>query len=141
MEGQIKHFVAYHNTEKMGRPLQEGDPLRVLTNKPVTGLVGNIVWFITGEGGRNKNYALGSVFQVTEAGKTEEPHFKNYAAGRGLLCHPPVPLNDEPWFPAFLRRMSNFSLGLREVTEDDIAPLAALANAVGYISKKSNGRK
>jgi hypothetical protein len=62
----MKHFVAYHNTEKMGRPLHKGEPLRLLTNKPVQPLLHHTVWFITGEGSGSRHYALGSVFRVTE---------------------------------------------------------------------------
>jgi hypothetical protein len=39
----MRHFIAYHNSEKMGRPLQEGEPLRLLTNKPVNHLLQNTV--------------------------------------------------------------------------------------------------
>ena len=46
----MRHFIAYHNTEKMGRPLHSGEPLRLLTNKHVNHLHNNVVWFVTGEG-------------------------------------------------------------------------------------------
>ena len=32
-ENQMRHFVAYHKTQRMGRPLSDGDPLSLQTNK------------------------------------------------------------------------------------------------------------
>jgi hypothetical protein len=62
----MRHFIAYHNTEKMGRPLHDSEPLRLLTNKPVNHLLQNIVWFVTG-GGRfgNMRWAVCSGSPVT----------------------------------------------------------------------------
>ena len=56
----MTHFVAYHNTEKMGHPLHEGEPLGLLTNKPVRHLIHNVVWFVTGEGTGTRRYLLGA---------------------------------------------------------------------------------
>ena len=41
----MRHFIAYHNTEKMGHPLQDHEPLRLLTNKAVSHLLQNTVAF------------------------------------------------------------------------------------------------
>ena len=68
----MRHFIAYHNTEKMGRSLHDGEPLRLLTNKHVNHLLQNMVWFVTGEGAGARQYSLGSVFNVAEVGDAAE---------------------------------------------------------------------
>jgi hypothetical protein len=128
----MRHFIAYHNTEKMGRPLHDGEPLRLLTSKSVDRLVGNIVWFITGEGADERRYALGSVFKVSEVGDAAEQGFKHFASGPGHVFRPPIVLNDEGWFPALIQKMGNFGLGVQEVTDDRvIAALKSHATAAG----------
>jgi hypothetical protein len=66
----MQHFIAYHNTEKMGRPLHDDGPLRLLTNKSVNQLLQNTVWFVTGEGTRRR-YSLGGALRVTEVGEAD----------------------------------------------------------------------
>src|SRR6266540_6855844 len=83
-EGEsMRHFIASPNTEKMGRSLHDGEPLRLLTNKHVNHLLQNMVWFITGEGAGARQYSLGSVFSVAEIGDAAEDGFKRFAAGPG----------------------------------------------------------
>jgi hypothetical protein len=111
----MKHFVAYHNTEKMGRPLHEGEPLRLLTNKPVRPLLHHTVWFITGEGSGSRQYALGSVFRVTEVKDANEDGFTHSASGlpeHGHVFQPPIPIKEMEWFPEVLRVTGNFGLGV-----------------------------
>jgi hypothetical protein len=128
----MKHFIAYHNTEKMGRPLHEGEPLRLLTGKSVDRLIGHTVWFITGESSGERQYALGSVFRVNEVGDAAEEGFKHFATGPGHVFRPPIPLNDEQWFPDLLRSMGNFGLGLQEVKEQRVIDaLKQFATAAG----------
>lgn len=57
----MRHFIAYHNTEKMGRSLHDDEPLWLLTNKHGNNLLQNTIWFITGEGAGTRQYSLGSV--------------------------------------------------------------------------------
>jgi hypothetical protein len=83
----------------MGRPLHEGEPLRLLTNKPVEHLRDNAVWFVVGEGTAPKRYSLGSVFVVDKVGEAREENFERYASGRGHVFQPPPELNDLEWFP------------------------------------------
>src|ERR1700721_4225907 len=114
----MRDFIAYHNTEKMGQPLSDGEPLRLLTSKPVDRLVGNAVWCITGQGIDERRYALRSMFNVNEVGDTADSGFKHFAAGSGHVFRPPVPLNDEIWFPELLRSMGNFGLEVLEVADE-----------------------
>lgn len=130
----MRHFIAYHNTEKMGRPLHDGEPLRLLTNKSVNHLLQNIVWFITGEGRGDRQYSLGSVFQVAEVGDADEDGFKRFASGPGHAFQPPIPIKDMGWFPEVLRATGHFGLGVQEVKDEEvITGFTQLAVQAGYM--------
>jgi hypothetical protein len=48
------------------------------------------------------------------------------------VFRPPVPLNDEEWFPELRKSVANFSLGVQEVTNPRIIEaLKRCAAAVG----------
>jgi len=132
MSDETRHFVAYHNTERMGRTLQEGNPFRVLTNKSVEPLQDNIVWLVVGEGKRERRFSLGSVFRVTETGDASHDGFKHFASGQGHAFNPPVPLNDLDWFQDFARSVGRFQFGVQALKEEShIAALQALASKAG----------
>jgi len=129
----MRHFIAYHNTERMGRSLNEGDPLTLVTNRSVQHLLQNAVWFVQGDGTAPKNYSLASVFVVNEVGETGEEDFKRFARGSGHVFDPLVPLNDLEWFPEFFKALAHFSLGVHEVKEDRfVGELMRLAEEAGY---------
>lgn len=129
----MRHFIAYHNTEKMGHSLHEGEPLRLLTNKPINNLLQNVVWFVAGEGAGARQYSLGSVFQVAEIGDAAEDGFKRFASGLGHVFHPPLPIKDMDWFPEILRATGHFGLGVQEIKDEAvIAGLTQLAAQAGY---------
>ena len=129
----MRHFIAYHNTEKMGRSLHDGEPLRLLTNKHVNHLLQNMVWFVTGEGAGARQYSLGSVFNVAEVGDAAEDGFKRFAAGAGHVFEPPIPIKELPWFQEVLRATGHFGLGVQEVKDEAvIAGLNELAAQNGY---------
>jgi hypothetical protein len=129
----MRHFIAYHNTEKMGRSLHQGEPLRLLTSKHVKHLLQNMVWFVTGEGSGARQYSLGSVFSVAEFGDAAEDGFKRFAAGPGHVFEPPIPIKEMPWFPEVLRATGHFGLGVQEVKDEAvIAGLIQLAAQHGY---------
>lgn len=132
--GSMRHFIAYHNTEKMGRPLHAGEPLRLLTNKSVNHLLQNAVWFVTGEGAGTRQYSLGSVFQVAEVGEADEDGFKRFATGPGYVFQPPIPIKDMEWFPEVLRATGHFGLGVQEIKDEAvITGLTQLASQAGYM--------
>ena len=129
----MHHYIAYHNARKMGRPLLDDEPLRLLTRKPVRPLLDNTVWLITGEGTSPRRYALGSVFLVTEVGDTAEDGFTHYASGPGHVFRPPVPVTDTPWFPEVIRATGHFGFGVQQVKHEAvIASLLQLASQAGY---------
>lgn len=128
----MRHFIAYHNVERMGRHLHEGDPLALLTNKPVQHLLHNAVWFIVGEGSASKQYSLGSFFIVNEIGETGDQEFKRYARGQGHVFQPPIPLNDREWFRELLTGMAHFSLGVQATKNQQVInELIQLASQAG----------
>jgi hypothetical protein len=129
----MRHFIAYHNTEKMGWPLQEGGPLRLLTNKPIDHLYQETVWFIAGEGTGERQYSLGSVFRASEVGTTDEDSFKRYATGPGHVFQPQIPIKNMSWFPEVMRVTGRFGLGVQEIKDENvIAGLRQLAAQAGY---------
>ena len=130
----MRHFIAYHNARKMGRPLLDDEPLRLLTRKAVRPLLDNTVWLITGEGAGPRRYALGSVFLVTEVGDTAEDGFSHFASGPGHVFRPAVPVTDEAWFPEVLRATGHFGFGVQQVKDEAvIGSLVQLAARAGYL--------
>ncbi len=129
----MHHFVAYHNRQRMGRNLRDGDPFSVLTNKPVQHLPGNTIWFVEGEISEqeHKQFLLSSWFLVDEIGESRDTDFRFFASGKGSLFEPAVPLNDQEWFPGFFKSLGHFGLGLRDVTDarfiDELYKLAEQA--------------
>jgi hypothetical protein len=128
MADEARHFVAYHNTEKMGRSLAAGNPFRVLTKKPVDRYHDGIVWVIVGEGRNPRRFSLGSVFRVTETGDAQDEGFKHFAAGQGQVFQPPIPLNNREWFHDFKRQLNSFQFGIQPLNEErHIAALKTIA--------------
>ncbi len=129
MSESEKHFVGYHNTEKMGGPIQPATSYRVVTGKPTKRLEGNLVWMIAGEGNKPRQYSLASLFRVTETGNTGEDSLKNYAEGHGVRFDPPIRLTDLPWFDELSKGMNRFQFGVQELKDDRlISELMAAAN-------------
>jgi hypothetical protein len=127
-----RHFVAYHNTEKMGRRFSDGNPLRILTNKPVDRFHDGIIWLIVGEGRNPRRFSLGSYFHVTDTGNAGEDGFKHFAGGVGQVFNPPIPLNDLEWFDDFKRSLNSFQFGIQPLNDDAlIAALRTIAARAG----------
>jgi len=116
----LRHFIAYHNVEKMGRTLLEGKPLQILTNKAVNHLVNHAVWVIVGEGKGSRTYSLGSVFNVTETGNAGEFGFKHAVSGPGYAFDPPVPIEDADWFPEVFKTTGHFGLGVTPIANEAV---------------------
>ena len=129
----MRHFIAYHNTEKMGRALPADGPMRLLTNKPTNHLFQETVWFVVGEGAGVRQYSLGSVFRVAETGDAAEDGFKRFASGPGHVFDPPVPIKEMAWFSEILRATGHFGLGVQEIKDEAvIAGLSQLAKQAGH---------
>ena len=125
----MKHFVSYHNADKMGYAYEDALPFSVGTTKSVDRLVGNRVWSISGEG-KPRTYRLRDTYIVDSIGESDQEQFVNFACGsNGIAFEPPVVLNRLPWFPAFLKSQSNFSLGLQQIKDEFVAHFEALTQS------------
>jgi hypothetical protein len=120
MKVPLDHMVAYHNIEKMGRLLVEGESCRVFTNKPVKDLIGKTVWTFTGAG-RPRKYSLASVFEIEKVGETGDSGLRNFVAGPGHCFQPPLTLNDLDWFGALLKKVGRFRFGLQALDDPELA--------------------
>lgn len=114
----MRHYVCYHNEERMGYSHQEADEFSVGTSKKVDKILGNKVWIIAGIG-RPREYYLCSWFVADNIEETDDDYFKYIVYGsehtqRGTL-DPVIKLNDLPWFKEFLKSQANFSFGLRVI--------------------------
>lgn len=137
MNEQLRHFVAYHNTKKMGRALHDDDPLRILTRKPVKVLVNNVVWIVVGESTPSLEFLLGSVFVVNDIGEAVGGEFTSFARGPGYVFDPPVPIREFEWFPSLFKAVGHFGLGVQEVKDNSVIDgLLELASAAGYTSQR-----
>ncbi len=121
----VKHFVSYHNAEKMGYSFEQAEPFSVGTAKSVERLRGERVWSISGEG-RPLRYHLRDTWVVDDVGESSQDEFSNYARGRGIEFTPPIPISDLPWFSAFLKSQSNFRLGLQHIKDEFVPHFDAL---------------
>jgi hypothetical protein len=130
----MRHFIAYHNTEKMGERLHEGDAFLIYTKKPVDHLIGETVWVVTGENLSDRLYSLGSVFRVSQTGPAKEAEFTRYASGAGPTISPPIPIaKTASWFLELKRLTGNFGFGLTEIKDETVIDgLRQLLNIAGY---------
>ena len=124
----MKHFVQYHNTEKMGHRCDTGtDTLHVLTNKVVGDVRGDTVWLIAGDG-KPRRYCLCEVFTVAEVGPSEDRRFTSEVTGtKGQQFRPPVPIGEEAWFSDFRISQQNFRLGFNEIASRFVPEFERLA--------------
>ena len=123
----MKHFVSYHNADKIGYAFEDAIPFSVGTTKSVDRLVGQHVWSISGDG-QPRTYSLRDTYIVDSVGPSAQSEFTSLRRGStGVAFNPPVVLNHLPWFRAFLKSQSNFSLGLQQIKEEFVVHLEALA--------------
>lgn len=123
-----KHFLSYHNAERMGHAFEEATPFSVAASKSVKGLVGERVWSVSGEG-RPRRYILRDTWVVKGVGGSEQDEFSNSAYGDGVIFDPPIALSGRSWFPAFLKSQSNFSLGLLPIKSEYVPHFELLLSA------------
>lgn len=113
----MRHFIAYHNREKMGEPSR---PSQAYTKKPLRDPKGSVVWIIEGLGRSPKRYNLVGWFTVREVIESQHPEFSTALRGNEPGFKEHIRLNEFEWFPDFRRRMGNFAFGLQSVVDNKI---------------------
>ncbi len=116
-----KHFVAYHNTDKMGE-LDHAAGLRRLSvryRKNLREVVGATVWLVSyTKDGAEREYGLAGKFQVDDAVKTPDDEFAIEASGIGRCYWPQVSIPE--WLPELRRITGNFAFGLCEIKNQNV---------------------
>lgn len=130
----MRHFIAYHSETRMGYSAEDSDPFGLYTSKNVSNPVGDVVWIIAGQGDSPKQYSLSSWFIVSKVTKADHPDFGFTFSGEKGGAFDPMPRLDQlEWFPAFRKRMANFSIGLTELRQPEIIEaLREVAAAAGH---------
>lgn len=109
-------YVVYHKAEVMGYRVIDVDKLAIYTNKLASGVVGNRVWLITGEG-KPRTYKLRAVFLASEVGDSDKAAFKTRVSGKAGHFFDPMPqLDKETWFNDLKASQGNFAFGLAPIT-------------------------
>ena len=113
----MKHYVVYHNPEKVGYTAGKVETFNIMTSKSTKCALDNRIWLITSEG-TPKNYYLVSTFIVDNVGYDLELSYRNTASGSdGKTFRPMIRIDDKPWFKEFMKSQANFSLGFNLIKE------------------------
>jgi len=128
----MRHYVAYHNPERMGYSADEVTELCIVTNKAVDNLIGNRIWLIQGEG-KPRKYTLRGTFIVASIGADTDDGFLHIVRGQeGELFKPHIPIGTLPWFERFKMSLGNFAFGLQRISDqavvDELKRVAGLRN-------------
>lgn len=118
----MSDFVAYHNTEKMGREFKPTRRFHFFSRKPEVFLrkaLGNRVWTITGsraDSGRML-YRLAGVFTASDI----RPELDGFSiSGDGTPFRPPIDVTAQSWFSELLREQNKFSFGFSRIRDENI---------------------
>lgn len=111
----MKHYLIYHNAEKMGYPLDSVNELTAFTNRELTSdIIGNKLWLITGEG-NPKEYFLKIYFIIGDIKSGKQKNFKTKLIGNnGKFFNPMIRIDNNSWFEEFRKQMANF-VGFAEI--------------------------
>lgn len=113
----MKHYVVYHNTDKLEYAMSTEPPFKIFTKKNVEKIIGDQIWVIAGETNLRdsiKEYKIICTFIVDSVDREDDA---NIAAGNNGIDLD-ISLNDLSWFPEFKKKMANFSLGLQLIDEN-----------------------
>ena len=126
----MRHFIAYHNSEKMTLPSTALTSPYVITKKSVSNLIGVTVWLIAGEGRSPKSYFLASRFVANKCEQNKSPgtDFPNKISGTGDLYGLSIPISGTKLLALIQEHSNNFRNGFHEVRDEEIIKmLTALA--------------
>lgn len=113
----MKHYVVYHNTDKLEYAMSTEPPFTIFTKKNVEKTIDNQIWVIAGETNPRsliKEYKIICTFIVDSIGREDDTNIAEGNNGIDL----DILLNDLSWFPEFKKKMANFSLGLQLIDEN-----------------------
>ena len=128
----MRHFLTYHNAQKMGYSCTKIPTPRARTGKPVRGLEGSTVWLVAGEGGSPKSYFLAAHFVVDkcESDKHLGTKLTNEVSGAGVLHGPRLRLDGSSLLEGLRRGSANFVSGFSEIRDPSvITALKALVSS------------
>jgi hypothetical protein len=136
-----KHFVGYHNSEKMAAEQDdtgeesgdEAGPAQYgfLTKKPTGPIVGGVIWWITGEN-KPREYYLDGWFVVDGAEPIDAARFESRVYGtEGVTFDEGILLNDFDWWEDFREAQGRFGLGIQEIQPQHLAHLVAAVREAG----------
>jgi len=113
----VRHFLAYHNAEKMGYSCTAIPEPRIKTSKSVAGLEGVTVWLIAGEGKSPKHYYLAARFTARkcEPGLYRGTQLPNQISGDGALFGKSKPITGTSLYALLQRQSANFVNGFFEL--------------------------
>lgn len=123
----MRDFIQYHKPEVMGE-YRPGRRFGIVTTKPVSKLLGDRIWLLTGQG-KSRKYYLFEVFIVDEINPGRRKSFLgNQVLGtQGTQFTPPLLIQRYPWFTELMRSTRNFYNALQRIDEPVITELLQLA--------------
>lgn len=116
----MRHFIAYHNTAKMGESLIESGAFEIFTNNSISNPVGETMWVVEGVTEPERDYLLGSKFIVSLVEDAIGEDFKFVIRGTGDPLPQGLSIKEEPWFPELFRQSAHFSRGVHEIKDQQI---------------------
>ncbi|WLD10739.1 DUF3883 domain-containing protein [Planctellipticum variicoloris] len=132
--GEGKHFIAYHNTEKIGHEFNgerfvPGERWNWSTKKSPEQFLGGKIWCVSGQSSPRRYLAYGW-YEADEIEAMDDGDFPFVICGDvGFAFPKPVCLNDQPWIAGFLKSQSNFSLGMQQIHPDFVRELEELGRS------------
>lgn len=105
----MRHYLIYHNPEKMGYSLNTVKDFIAFVNRKVNDEnIGSKVWLITGEG-KPKEYFLKMYFIIDDIKSGVVKNFKTKLLGsEGKILPSMKRIDDLAWFDEFRKQMANF---------------------------------
>jgi len=136
----MRHFVAYHNVDKMGVEFKDHKPFQFRSRKRESYLsktIGSSVWVFSGKtDGGKKMYYLEAVFYPDKIYSDSEKQDLIYIEGaKGHYFEPPVNVNRFSWVMRLLKKQSNFSLGINEIQDDEVIDQLSLLLNTSSVSQ------
>ena len=116
----MRHFVQYHNPDKLGQFRPSEKEFGIVTDKRFNGLVGSTVWLISRRD-KPAEYVLCETFIVEKVGTNPTETLKNFASSsHGQPFDPPRRIDREPWFEILQKLTGNFAFGLQPINEEAV---------------------